>query len=118
VSLRRTCITAAALFWVGLLFCFGKAQPFHFIMLTDTQFGMYTADKSFAQETANFEFAVAAMNRLKPGFIIVLGDLVNRAADPAQIGEYKRIAGQQKRSTDSEYRCKNGHAAVTDRRRF
>ncbi len=69
-----------------------QEQPFCFVMLTDTQFGMYAADRSFEQETANFEFAVATVNRLKPGFVIILGDLVNKAGDALQIGEYQRIA--------------------------
>jgi 3',5'-cyclic AMP phosphodiesterase CpdA len=74
-------------------FCASYAQPesFSFIVLTDTQFGMFTADKDFAQETANFDFAVAAVNRLKPSFVVVLGDLVNKAGDAPQIREYQRI---------------------------
>ena len=31
--------------------------------MSDPQFGMYTENKSFEHETANFEFAVAAANR-------------------------------------------------------
>jgi 3',5'-cyclic AMP phosphodiesterase CpdA len=92
--LKKIWITSATILWMSLLLCFGQAQRFHFILLTDTQFGMYADDKGFAHETANFEFAVAAVNRWKPGFVVVLGDLVNRAADPAQVSEYKRIAGK------------------------
>jgi 3',5'-cyclic AMP phosphodiesterase CpdA len=76
----------------GLLISYAQQQPFSFVLLSDTQFGMYTGDKGFAQETANFEFCVAAVNRLKPAFVVILGDLVNKAGDPAQIKEYKRIA--------------------------
>ena len=65
--------------------------PFFFIQLSDPQFGMYTNDKDFGQETANFEFAVANVNRLKPSFVVITGDLVNKAGDAAQIAEYKRI---------------------------
>ena len=53
---------------------------------------MFTNNKDFAQETANFEFAVATINRLKPAFVVITGDLVNKAGDPAQITEFKRIA--------------------------
>ena len=45
----------------------------------------------FEQETANLEFAVATANRLRPAFVIVTGDLVNRTGDAAQIAEYQRI---------------------------
>jgi 3',5'-cyclic AMP phosphodiesterase CpdA len=72
--------------------------PFFFLQFSDPQFGMFTADKDFAQETANFEFAIASANRLKPAFVVVTGDLVNKAGDPAQIAEYRRIAAKLDRA--------------------
>jgi len=65
-----------------------------FIQMSDPQFGMYTENKGFEHETANFEFAVATANRLKPAFVVVTGDLVNAAGDAAQIAEFKRVAGR------------------------
>ncbi len=53
---------------------------------------MYTDNRDFAQETANFEFAIATANRLHPAFVVVCGDLTNKPDDPAQIAEYRRIA--------------------------
>src|SRR6185369_1853609 len=41
-----------------------------------------------------FEFAVTAVNRLRPTFVIITGDLVNRAGDAAQIAEYRRIVAK------------------------
>ena len=70
------------------------AEPFFFIQLSDPQFGMFTGNKDFSQETANFEFAVATVNRLRPAFVIITGDLVNKPGDTAQIAEYKRIVGK------------------------
>jgi 3',5'-cyclic AMP phosphodiesterase CpdA len=70
------------------------APAWFFMQLSDPQFGMYTADADFAQETGNFEFAIAAANRLRPAFVIVTGDLVNKAGDAAQIAEYQRIAAK------------------------
>ena len=67
------------------------AEPFCFIQLSDPQFGMFTDNRDFAQETANFEFAVAAVNRLRPAFVVITGDLVNQPGDAAQIAEYQRI---------------------------
>lgn len=67
-------------------------KPFFFLQFGDPQFGMFTANKDFAQETANFELAVATANRWKPAFIVVSGDLVNKAGDAAQMAEFKRIA--------------------------
>lgn len=74
------------------VFAFPKAnEPFFFIQLSDPQFGMFTDNADFAQETANFEFAVASINRLRPAFVVITGDLVNKVGDPAQINEFKRV---------------------------
>jgi len=70
------------------------AEPYFFIQLSDPQFGMFTGDKDFVQETANFEFAVAAVNRLRPKFVVITGDLVNKPGDAAQIAEFKRIVAK------------------------
>ncbi len=64
------------------------AAPFFFIQLTDPQFGMFADNANADQETANLEFAVATVNRLRPSFVVVTGDLVNRAGDAAQIAAY------------------------------
>lgn len=75
-----------------------EEAAFFFIQLSDTQFGMYSKDREFSQETANYEFAIAAANRLKPRFVIVCGDLVNKPDDAAQVAEYQRISGKLDRS--------------------
>jgi 3',5'-cyclic AMP phosphodiesterase CpdA len=64
---------------------------FVFVQLSDPQFGFSNSDRDFIQDTANAEFAVASVNRLKPAFVIVTGDLVNKPGDAAQIAEYRRI---------------------------
>jgi 3',5'-cyclic AMP phosphodiesterase CpdA len=74
------------------------APSWFFMQLSDPQFGMYTADADFMQETANFEFAIAAANRLRPAFVVVTGDLVNKAGDAAQIAEYQRIGAKLDRA--------------------
>jgi len=66
-------------------------QPWFFAVLSDPQFGMYAKDLNFTQETANFEFAIANLNRLHPRFVVICGDLVNQPGNPAEIAEYKRI---------------------------
>ena len=68
-------------------------EPYYFIMMADPQFGLYASDRNFAQETANYEFAIATANRLRPGFVIVLGDLVQKTGDGEQAREYLRISG-------------------------
>lgn len=66
---------------------------FFFVQLSDTQFGFSNNDVDFVQDTANAEFAVATVNRLKPAFVVVTGDLVNKPGDVAQLAEYRRIVG-------------------------
>jgi len=63
-----------------------------FIQMSDPQFGMYAKDANFEHETANFEFAIAAANRIKPAFVVITGDLTNNSKAAAQIAEYHRIA--------------------------
>src|SRR6185295_17921209 len=70
------------------------AEPFSFLQMSDPQFGMYTENKSFEHETANFEFAVAAANRLHPKFVVITGDLINQAGNAQQAAEYQRIAAR------------------------
>lgn len=74
------------------------AAPFYFIQLSDPQLGMFTNNRDFAQDAANFEFAVTAVNRLRPAFVVITGDLVHKPGDPAQIAEYRRIVGKIDRS--------------------
>jgi 3',5'-cyclic AMP phosphodiesterase CpdA len=80
-----------ALLLAGSAHSLGAAEPFFFIQLSDPQFGMFTDNTNFVQETANFEFAVATVNRLGPAFVVITGDLVNKSGDAAQIAEYRRI---------------------------
>ena len=67
------------------------ADPFFFLQASDPQFGMYTDNKDFRQETANWEFVIANANRLKPAFLVVTGDLTNIPRNAGQIAEYQRI---------------------------
>jgi 3',5'-cyclic AMP phosphodiesterase CpdA len=92
---RLAAALAAVVFGLGLAAMpAAPAAPFFFIQLTDPQFGMTTNNADFAQETANLEFAVATANRLRPSFVILTGDLVNKTGDAAQAAEYQRILGR------------------------
>lgn len=65
--------------------------PFSFVQITDPQFGMWANNANMEQEAANLEFAVATINRLRPAFVVVTGDLVNRAGDQEQVAAYLGI---------------------------
>ena len=67
------------------------AEPFFFVQASDPQFGMYAENRDFRQETANWEFVIANLNRLHPAFLVVTGDLTNKAGDADQTAEYRRI---------------------------
>jgi 3',5'-cyclic AMP phosphodiesterase CpdA len=88
------CVFGIAVMLLASCVLAGAVEPFFFIQLSDPQFGMFTGNKDFAQETANFEFAVATINRLRPQFVVITGDLVNKPGDAAQIAEFKRIAAK------------------------
>lgn len=77
---------------------FAQTAPWFFLQGSDPQFGMYTGDKSFEQETANFEFFIATANRLKPKFVILCGDLINQAGNRAEADEFFRIAAKLDKS--------------------
>ncbi len=66
--------------------------PKFFVQGSDPQFGMYTKNADFVQETTNFEFFINSMNRIKPQFVVITGDLINKAGDAAQTAEFHRIA--------------------------
>jgi serine/threonine-protein phosphatase CPPED1 len=80
-------------FSVALAFA-GTLAAQTFIQMSDPQFGMYTKNAGFAQETANFEFAIATANRLRPAFVVITGDLINEGGNAAQAAEYHRIAAK------------------------
>ncbi len=91
-SLRA--LVLAVTLMVGTRAVVAAEDPFFFIQLSDPQLGMFTNNADFVQDAANFEFAVASVNRLRPAFVVITGDLVNKPGDAAQIAEYRRIVGQ------------------------
>ena len=52
-------------------------HSFFFVQLADTQYGMYSGNQGFEREVALVQQAVAHINRLRPRFVIVCGDLTN-----------------------------------------
>ena len=64
---------------------------FYFIQMSDPQFGFMEAE----QEAKNAEKAVAHVNRLKPKFAVVCGDLVHPPPGnkdrPEKLAEFKRV---------------------------
>ena len=67
-------------------------HPFFFMQLADTQYGMFTGNKGFEQEADLAQQAVEHINRLRPRFVIVCGDLTNATPEHAryraQVAQY------------------------------
>ena len=67
-----------------------QKKPFFFVQISDPQFGMFDENKSFTKETANMEQTIEAINRLKPAFVVITGDMVHNGESSEQIAEMKR----------------------------
>jgi predicted phosphodiesterase len=67
--------------------------PYFFLQLADTQYGMFTGNKGFEKEAALAQQAVEHINRLRPQYVVVCGDLTNatpkHARYDAQVSKYK-----------------------------
>ena len=94
-------------------------MDFFFIQMSDPQFGMFSrlsgmdderiqhfrqvngwnilsAPKTagFAQESALYDKAIAAANRLNPAFVVISGDMIEDRSDPDKLAELHRITAQ------------------------
>jgi 3',5'-cyclic AMP phosphodiesterase CpdA len=68
-------------------------KPFFFIHMTDPQFGMFTENEDFAKETELFAETIHHVNRLRPAFLVITGDVIHRPRDRMQTAEVRRILG-------------------------
>jgi 3',5'-cyclic AMP phosphodiesterase CpdA len=70
----------------------GKKQAlFTFIQIADPQLGFLEENRGFARDSARLSRAVDHVNRLRPRFVVVTGDLVNRVGDAAQAAECSKV---------------------------
>jgi 3',5'-cyclic AMP phosphodiesterase CpdA len=74
----------------------GEAEPalFFFVHLTDPQLGFMEENRGFEKEAALLDRAVDHVNRLRPAFVVVTGDLVHKPGDDVQAKECRRILGR------------------------
>lgn len=78
-------------FFVLLCYILRGESPLVFIQLWDPQLGMYAKDTNILEQEANLGFVVANLNRLAPAFVVVCGDIVNKAGEAGQIQSYQRL---------------------------
>ncbi len=57
-------------------------------------FGLTLNDDNYEVDARLFEAAIAHANELAPAFVVICGDLVNRAGHHGQIAEFRRIAAK------------------------
>jgi 3',5'-cyclic AMP phosphodiesterase CpdA len=81
-------------------------RPAFFIQMADPQLGFFSTplllallgstgnDDSFEADAKLFETAIDHANELAPAFVVICGDLVNRAGHPGQVAEFLRIAAK------------------------
>ncbi len=90
----RTSIFVLTLLLVTLCAAMAANAPFFFVHLTDPQLGFTTSNKDMVAEIEHFTKAVEHINRLKPAFVLITGDLTNAKRDPKQVREFYRIASE------------------------
>jgi len=90
-ALLRLIIILALLFALELC-AFSAEKSFFFIHIADTQLGFTKGNSDLSPEIANFEVAIKHINRLKPAFVVVGGDMINIAHDPKQIRAWWKVA--------------------------
>ncbi len=66
----------------------GRGQSFTFVQMCDTQLGF----GGYKDDVARFEQAVTQINAMKPDFVVICGDLVNKFNDDS-VAEFNRIKG-------------------------
>jgi serine/threonine-protein phosphatase CPPED1 len=92
--LRHIRTLSAALILLALLATAALAAnaPFFFVQLADPQLGFTTKTNDMTVEIDHFKQAVADINRLKPAFVLISGDMTNATHDPKQIRAFWSVA--------------------------
>jgi len=67
---------------------------FTFVVMADPQIGFTNGNSDLTPEMDNFRKGVEQVNKLKPAFVIIAGDLVHNAHDPKQIRAFWQVARQ------------------------
>ena len=84
-------LTAFLLMIIMQLNAQNKRLLLQFIQLTDMQMGMISNNLNCDAENNLFNQAVCEINKLKPDFVVITGDLVNNRTDTNQIKAFKKI---------------------------
>ncbi len=77
-----------------IISCAAIAAPkdaFFFVQLADPQMGFNNQNRDMIPEIEHFTKAVAAINRLKPAFVLMTGDYAHSFRDPKEVREFWSI---------------------------
>ena len=69
----------------------GENGSFAFVQLADTQLGFKAWSDDLTHEVAQFERAIAHVNRLQPSFVMISGDLVNSPRTEEKLSTFDRL---------------------------
>ena len=69
----------------------GKDRSFFFVQLSDPRLGLCSEDGGFEREKQQFKQFVDAINRLKPAFVVISGNLVNDRGNAAQLAGFREL---------------------------
>lgn len=76
----------------------GEEGCFTFIQISDPQIGFFENNLEIYRDSLNLETAVAQINRLKPAFVVVTGDMVNSSGSKTQKDCYRMIMDKTDKS--------------------
>ena len=67
-------------------------KAFSFIQMSDTQLAFHTGDASdFLTDTLTLDTLVRQINRLRPPFVLVTGDMTDNSTNKAQLAAYRKV---------------------------
>ena len=69
----------------------GKDRSFFFVQLSDPRLGLCSEDGGFEREKQQFKQFIDAINRLKPAFVVISGNLVNDRGNAAQLAGFREL---------------------------
>lgn len=94
ISMKLRQLSCALLLVLGLVSCSSKADaPFFFIQITDTQMG-FMEEGTIERSVGYLTETVETINNLKPAFVVVTGDMLNRWNSEEELSAYKELMGQ------------------------
>jgi 3',5'-cyclic AMP phosphodiesterase CpdA len=91
VSTKKTFIFLSILLFTTPVWAKSPRAIFTFVQLTDMQMGMIANNKNNDEEIRLYTHAINQVNKLKPNFVVITGDLVNNRTDSNQLKAFKQI---------------------------